>query len=350
MSNQQVEEEIEELPVTEKTPDLSTSTLVRDHPPTSTWGLESEPLSNTEGVRPITPVMENAGETPIVTSTTSEVQLEAPPQPSVSEAVDSVPPRPEFPRTREYKAKRRAKRQRQAENRTARRAAESEPSTSQTEPLPPAQITDRALSPQPSTSDVPEIKPILLANPPIVFTRPKATLNFTVRKGGGEPITVANVECALWTYPCNGCIVSIRECLGIEVVVETSTSTAADTARSNLTTEGFSVGPVQKLGIRAHFDCPRNVSHLDPATVLRGVLSQNASIGLRQDSLTYVSVSRTARRKEGGEGYKVRKIFVDVATHAVAILNKSNWKLWTITNTITLRPVGGMEAVRSTNK
>ena len=93
MSNQQVEEEIEELPVTEKTPDLSTSTPIRDRPPTSTWGPESEPLANTEGVCPITPVMENAGETPIVTSTTSEVQLEAPPQPSVSEAVDSVPPR-----------------------------------------------------------------------------------------------------------------------------------------------------------------------------------------------------------------------------------------------------------------
>ena len=99
------------------------------------------------------------------------------------------------------------------------------------------------------------------------------------------------VDCALWTCPVDGCIVSIRERGGTEVVVEASASSAADDARCRLTSEGFVVGPIQKLGIMAYFDCPMNTAPLDPVTVLRGILGQNASLGLREGSLTFVSVS-----------------------------------------------------------
>ena len=297
-----------------------------------------------ENKRPATPEMESAGAASSAsTKPTEVVKLEAPPKASVSAADNSSLPRPESPRTRELKAKRKARRKRQAENKRRQRAAESstEKSSSTNEP-PPAKKATRESYPQPSTSDEPEVQPILLANPPIVFTRPKPIVKFSVRTGKGEPITGAMVDCALWTCPLNGCIVSIRERGGTEVVVEASASSAADDARCRLTAEGFAVGPIQKLGIRAHFDCSRNTAPLNPVTVLRGILGQNASLGLREGSLTFVSVSEVERRKEGGGSFKVRRMYVDVAAHAVAILNRSGWKLRTVTGSVTLRPVGGV--------
>ena len=86
------------------------------------------------------------------------------------------------------------------------------------------------------------------------------------------------IDSALWTYPCIRRIASIREGSRTEVVVEASTSTAAEDARGYLTTEGFTVGPVQRLGIRAQFDCPRNVSQDDPATMLRGIVRKNVAL------------------------------------------------------------------------
>ena len=131
----------------------------------------------------------------------------------------------------------------------------------------PAKKATRESSTQPSTSDEPEVQPIILANPPIVFTRPKPILKFSVRTGNGEPITGALVDCALWTCPLDGCIVSIRERGGTEVVVEASASSAAENARCRLSSEGFAV---QKLGVRAHFDCPKEHDSTRPSHCVEG--------------------------------------------------------------------------------
>ena len=341
-SDKQLEEEMEELSVREKDAGPPASTPSGDRAPTPVWGTGGEPPAGSGEERPTTPEMELAGAaTSASTKPTEVVKLEAPLEASVSAADNSSLPQPESPRTRELKAKRKAKRKRQAENKRRKRAAESSTEKSSVNEPPPAKKVTRESSPQPTTSEESEVQPILLANPPIVLTRPKPIVKFSVRTGNGEPITGAMVDCALWTCPLDGCIVSIRERGGTEVVVEASASSAADDARCRLTSEGFAVGPVQKLGVRAHFDCPRNTAPLDPVTVLRGILGQNASMGLREGSLTFVSVSEVERRKEGGGSFKVRRMYVDVAAHAVAILNRSGWKLRTVTGFVTLRPVGG---------
>ena len=79
------------------------------------------------------------------------------PEASVSAADNSSLPRPESPRTRELKAKRKGKRKWQAENKRRKRATESstEKSSSVNEP-PPAKKATRESSPQPSTSNEPE--------------------------------------------------------------------------------------------------------------------------------------------------------------------------------------------------
>ena len=179
-------------------------------------------------------------------------------------------------------------------------------------------------------------------NPPITFTRPTPTVRLSVKKGNNEAITSAMIDSVLWTYPCIRRIASIREGSRTEVVVEASTSTAAEDARGYLTTEGFTVGPVQRLGIRAQFDCPSHCAE--------GDREEKCGIGLREDSLTYVSASEVVTGREGGEVFRVRRIFVDVAANAVATLNKSCWKLRTITGSIMLRPVGGLKYERKSNQ
>ena len=212
-SDTNLEEEMEELSVRETVAGPPTSSPSVDRAPTLIWGTEGGPPAGTGEERPATPEMESAGAASSTsTKPTEVVKLEAPPETSVSAVDNSLLPRPESPRTRELKAKRKAKRKRQVENKRRKRAAENstEKSSSVNEP-PPAKKVTRESSPQPSTSDEPEVQPILLANPPIVFTRPKPIVKFSVRTGSGEPITGAMVDCALWTCPLDGCIVSIRE-------------------------------------------------------------------------------------------------------------------------------------------
>ena len=213
VSDTELQEEMEELSVREAETGPSTSTPSGDRAPTPIWGTGGEPPAGTGEERPGTPEMKSAGAASSAsTNLPKVVKLEAPSKASVSAADDSLLPRPESPRTRELKAKRKAKRKRQAENKRRKRAAESSTEkTSSTNEPPPAKKATRESSPQPSTSDEPEVQPILLANPPIVFTRPKPIVKFSVRTGKGEPITGAMVDCALWTCPLDGCIVSIRE-------------------------------------------------------------------------------------------------------------------------------------------
>ena len=212
-SDTELQEEMEELSVQEAETGPSTSTPSGDRAPTPIWGTGGEPPAGTGEERPTTPEMESAGAASSAsTKPIKVVKLEAPSKASVSAADNSSLPQPESPRTRELKAKRKAKRKRQAENKRRKRAAESSTDkTSSTNEPPPAKKATRESSPQPNTSEEPEVQPILLANPPIVFTRPKPIVKFSVRTGKGEPITGAMVDCALWTCPLDGCIVSIRE-------------------------------------------------------------------------------------------------------------------------------------------
>ena len=122
----ELHEEMEEPSVWEAETGPSTSTPSGDRAPTPIWGTGGEPPAGTGEERPATPEMESAGAASSAsTKPTEVVKLEAPSKASVSAADNSSLPRPESPRTRELKAKRKAKRKRQAENKRRKKAAES---------------------------------------------------------------------------------------------------------------------------------------------------------------------------------------------------------------------------------
>ena len=89
---------------------------------------------------------------------------------------------------------------------------------------------------------------------------------------------------------------------------------------------GFGAGPIKLRRQRAFFDCPRDSWSLHPEQVIRCLVLQNRSMGLREVSLVYVSIEFVTKGQASGNAL-ARRINVDISADVIDLLKTNSWRL-----------------------
>jgi len=182
-----------------------------------------------------------------------------------------------------------------------------------------------------------------------VYKKGEPTLTMTVHKQGEGSGAIDLIARALFMIPGHIRITALLP-RPDGAIVEAEDSESAETVRSVLVTQGWTVS-IDQVWARYEFTVPAQLaghrpddSGLDPATLVRGLLLRNRHNGLPPESIRHVShrwIQLPDRSNSGGpstgEARQRLRIWVDVSPEAEEYLRVHGFLLETLVAAIRLR-------------